>query len=191
MVSLLSTAVHNSTLLVLVGDFHSDKVLRWFRQVLMLINLVLGCVFGISMLRVVQTGLENSTLPTVCAWDMQGEASRNTGISFIGTIAVMCGNLIVFIAATWYLHDRTQRGFKWIQLAGILLMSAIAVAATVRVLMVSQAFGDPETPLADQGEKQWSFATMVTLLMLVLPLMTVLEIYRGEMHVNTSYEKQV
>lgn len=190
MVSLLSTAVHNSTLLVLVGDFHSDRVLRWLRQVLMLVNLVLGCVFGVCMLRVVQKGLENSTLPTSCAWTLEEKAgsSGNVGVSFLGTIAVICGNVIVFIASTWYLHDRRQRGFKWVQLAGILLMTAIAVAATARVLMVSQAFGDPQTPLSDQGEKQWSFATMVTLLMLALPLMTVLEVYRGEVHMNQAIE---
>lgn len=191
MVSLLSTAVHNSTLLVLVHDFHSDRVLRWLRQLLMLVNLVLGCVFGVCMLRVVQRDQETSTLPTACAWilpETSGGSATNSTVSFLGTIAVICGNFIVFIASTWYLHDRRQRGFKWVQLAGILLMTAIAVAATVRVLMVSQAFGTPTTPLSDSGEKQWSFATMVTLLMLALPLMTVLEIYRGEVQMNQSIE---
>lgn len=190
MVSLLSTAVHNSTLLVLVHDFHSDRVLRWLRQVLMLVNLVLGCVFGVCMLRVVQQGLETSTAPTSCAWTLQDKAgaSTNVGVSFLGTIAVICGNFVVFIASTWYLHDRRQRGFKWVQLAGILLMTAVAVAATARVLMVSQAFGTPTTQLSDQGERQWSFATMVTLLMLALPLMTVLEIYRGEVQMSQSIE---
>lgn len=190
MVSLLSTAVHNSTLLVLVSNFHSDRVLRWFRQTLMLVNLVLGCVFGVCMLRVVQKGLENSTAPTSCAWTLKDRTSSsgNVSVSFLGTIAVIAGNFIVFIASTWYLHDRRQRGFKWVQLAGILLMTAIAVAATVRVVMVSDAFGNPQTPLKDQGERQWSFATMVTLLMLALPLMTVLEIYRGEAHMNQAIE---
>lgn len=191
MVSLLSTAIHNSTLLVLIGSFHSDRVLRWLRQMLMFFNLALGCVFGVCMLQVVQKGLEHSTLPTACAWKVQdSSAESNNALSFVGTILVIAGNCLVFAAATWLLHDRRQRGFKWIQLAGIVTMTAIAVAATVRVIQVSAAFGVAETPLSDNGEKQWSFATLVTLLMLALPLMTVLEIYRGEIHVDRNYDKQ-
>lgn len=190
MVSLLSTAIHNSTLLVLINSFHSDRVLRWLRQVMMFINLALGCVFGVCMLQVVQKGLEHSTLPTACAWSVSSSANANNALSFIGTILAIAGNCLVFAAATWLLHDRHQRGFKWIQLAGIVAMTAVAVAATVRVIQESQAFGIAKTPLGDQGEKQWSFATLVTLLMLALPLMTVLEIYRGEIHVNRDFEKQ-
>lgn len=191
MVSLLSTAVHNNTLLVLVCDFHSDRVLRWVRQFLMLVNLALGCVYGIFMLRVVQRGLETSTNPTACAWvgDTKGTVTGST-ISYVGTIAVMVGNLLVFIGATWYLHDRKQFAFKWIQLAGFVLMTAIAVSATARILLTSQAFGEPSVNLADDGEKMWSFSTSVTLLMLVLPLMTVLELYRGEVRMNRSLEKE-
>lgn len=192
MVSLLSTAVHNSTLLVLVGNFHSDRVLRWVRQVLMFVNLVLGCVFGICMLRVLEKNLGTTTFPTLCAWDDRLETTSGSSevVSFLGTIFVIAGNVIVFTAATWFLHDRRQRGFKWIQLAGICVMTAIAVSATVRVIVSSQAFGDPSIQLSDNGEKQWSFSTIVTLLMLALPLMTVLEIYRGEVHVNRSYDKE-
>lgn len=190
MVSLLSTAIHNSTLLVLIGSFHSDRVLRWLRQVMMFINLALGCVFGVCMLQVVQKDLEHSTLPTACAFALDSSSSANSAISFIGTILAIAGNCLVFGAATWLLHDRRQRGFKWIQLAGIVAMTAVAVAATVRVIQESQAFGIAKTPLGDEGEKQWSFATLVTLLMLALPLMTVLEIYRGEIHVNRDFEKQ-
>lgn len=143
------------------------------------------------MLQVVQKGLEHSTLPTACAWTVQNTSSEgDKALSFVGTILVIAGNCLVFAAATWLLHDRKQMGFKWIQLAGIVAMTAIGVAAVVRVIQESQAFGIAQTPLSDEGEKQWSFATLVTLLMLALPLMTLLEIYRGEIHVNRDYEKQ-
>lgn len=192
MLSLLSMGVHNCTLLVLVASIRSDTVLRWLRQVLMLTNLVLSCVYGVCMLQVVQKSLERSTLPTSCAWVLDAAATKagNTGLSFAGTIAVIAGNCVVFTASTWYLHDRRQRGFRWVQLAGWVVMTAIAVGATVRVVLTSQAFGEPTTPLSDDGEKQWTFATMVSLLMLALPLMTVLEIYRGEIRVRgDSFEK--
>lgn len=193
MMSLLSTAVHNSALLVLVGNLHSDRVLRWMRQILMLVNLVLGCVFGVCMLQVVTHDLENSTLPTSCAWtSVKGTRSNteNKTLSFVGTIAVIAGNFVVFTVATWFLHDRKQKFFRWIQLASILAMIAIAAAAIVRVFVTSQAFGNPPVTLADSAEKQWTFSTLVTLLMLFLPVLTVLEIYRGEVHVNTAYDKE-
>ncbi|ROV88057.1 hypothetical protein VMCG_10416 [Cytospora schulzeri] len=186
MLSLLSMAVHNCTMLVLVASFRSDTVLRWLRQVLMLTNLVLSCVYGICMLQVVQKNLEESTLPTSCAWQIRGNKASNIGLSFVGTISVIAGNCVVFTASTWYLHDRRQRGFKWVQLVGWVIMTAIAVGATVRVVLMSQAFGVPTTPLSDQGEKEWTFATIISLLMLGLPLMTVLEIYRGESRVNND-----
>ncbi|KUI66148.1 hypothetical protein VM1G_02283 [Cytospora mali] len=190
MLSLLSMGVHNCTLLVLVASFRSDTVLRWLRQVLMLTNLVLSCVYGICMLQVVQKSLEDSTLPTSCAWQLRGAKAGNVGVSLVGTVAVIAGNCVVFTASTWYLHDRRQRGFKWVQLVGWAIMTAIAVGATVRVVLMSQAFGEPTTPLSDDGERQWSFSTMVSLLMLALPLMTALEIYRGEIHVsNNGFEK--
>jgi hypothetical protein len=53
MLSLLSTATHLSTLLALVNDFKRDWILRWLRQFLMFINLVMSCVFGIFVLMAV------------------------------------------------------------------------------------------------------------------------------------------
>lgn len=193
MLSLLSMAVHNCNMLVLVASFRSDKVLRWLRQCLMFTNLVLSCVYGICMLQVVQKNLETSTLPTSCAWQVRGSRSSisasDAAQSFAGTIAVIAGNCVVFAASTWYLHDRRQRrqrGFKWVQLVGWVIMAAIAVSATVRVVLMSQAFGTATTPLSDDDEKDWTFSTLVSLLMLALPLITALEIYRGEIQVNVS-----
>lgn len=159
----------------------------------MFFNLALGCVFGVCMLQVVQKGLEHSTLPTVCAWVIEHQdSSNNNALPFIGTILVIGGNCLVFAAATWLLHDRRQFCFKWIQLAGIFTMITVAVAATVRIVQEAQAFSGSaaKTPLTGLGEMQWTYATLVQLLMLVLPLFTVLEIYRGEMHVKRDFEKQ-
>lgn len=188
MVSLLSTAVHNSSLLVLADDFHSDKVLQWARQVLILVQLLLSCVFGVYMLRILDKDLGYSTLPTACAWDPAFPTGmrrfKEELVPYVGAISVILGNFIVFGAATWLLHDRRRRGYKWIQLAGISVMIAIAVAAMVGVVLTSQAFGTPLTNLADHGESEWSFSTIVALVMTALPLMTVLEMYRGQVEVN-------
>ncbi|EON96381.1 hypothetical protein UCRPA7_8172 [Phaeoacremonium minimum UCRPA7] len=184
MLSLLSMAVHNATLLALVGEFKRDWVLRWLRQFLMFVNLILSAIYGIFMLQVVQKDIETSTLPVACVWGIDGNGSAsNAGLSYVGTIAVIAGNCIVFAASTWYLHYRKQRFFKLAQLIGWVLMTAIAVGATVRVILLSQAFGKPTTPLSDKGETVWSFGSLISLLMLLLPLMSLLEIARGEVQI--------
>lgn len=191
MLSLLSMAVHNATLLALVHDFRRDWVLRWLRQLLMFGNLALSCVYGVFVLRGVQTGLSDSTLPVACVWrsdlgDLPAGAAAaanlggNVGASYVGTIAVIAGNVIVFGLATWYLHSRTQRWYRLIQLVGMLLMAASAVGATARVVIMAQAFGNPPVPMSDEGERTWSFGSLLSVGMLLLPLVSSIEILRGE-----------
>lgn len=63
----------------------------------------------------------------------------------------------------------------------------IAVGAAARVIIISQAFdGSPSVALSDQGEKQWSFGQLLTVLLLVLPFISALEIYRGMLPVSTT-----
>lgn len=185
MLSLLSMAVHNATLLALVHDFRRDWVLRWLRQFLMFVNLALSCVYGGFVLKTVQTNLTDSTLPISCVWDPDADTSgssgaTNVGLSYFGTIAVIAINAIIFLLATWYLHSRDQKFYRITQIVGLVLMTASAVGATVRVAVLSQAFGHPSVPLADEGEKSWSFGTLLSLILLILPLISVVEILRGE-----------
>ena len=185
MLSLLSMAVHNATLLALVHDFRRDWVLRWLRQLLMFGNLALSCVYGVFVLRGVQTSLSDSTLPIACVWspDVPPDAKTtgpNVGTSYVGTIAVIAGNVVVFALSTWYLHSRTQRFYKVIQLVGMVLMTASAVGATARVIIMAQAFGTPPVPMSDEGERSWSFGSLLSIGMLLLPLVSAVEILRGE-----------
>ena len=188
--SLLSTAVHNATLLALVRDFRRDWVLRWLRQGLMGLNLALGCVCGIFVLRGVARGMEQSTLPVSCVWDpsapaAEGPGAGAMGASFVGTIAAIAGNVLVFAAATWYLHRRsTRRWHRLVQFVGLALMAASAVGAAVRVVLLSQAFGTPSVPLEDRGETVWSFGQLLGVLFLALPVVSVIEIARGEVKVK-------
>lgn len=203
MLSLLSMATHNATLLALVHDFRRDWVLRWLRQALMFVNLVLSCVLGIFVLESKIRGLPE-TLPIGCVWSVESDASKVGGLDYTGTIATMAGNAIVFGLATWYLHDRDhQRFYRPVQLAGLLLMAAIALGelscrvlrfrlfssdltaagATARVILLSQAFGTPSVPLRDQSETDWSFGQLLSMLMLALPVVSAVEMMRGEMAV--------
>lgn len=183
MLSLLSMGVHNATLLALVHDFRRDWVLRWLRQFLMFVNLALSCVYGVYVLQSINKNLE-PTLPIACGWYVEGNgAMGNAGLMYVGTAAVIAGNCTVFGLATWYLHSRQQRFYRIIQVVGVLLMAAIAIGATIRVILLSQAFGTPSVNLADEGEKQWSFGQLLSILMLLLPVVTIIEMSRGDIKV--------
>ena len=78
----------------------------------------------------------------------------------------------MFILGSWYLHLKGgKRRVKVAQLVGMVLMTAVFVGATVRVISLSQAFGDPSpTVLEGRSEADWSFGQLLPLLMLLLPL---------------------
>lgn len=59
-------------------------------------------------------------------------------------------------------------------------MTAIAIGVSVRIVLLSQAFGNPSVELSDEGEKNWSFGQLLSMLLLILPLILVVEVYRGE-----------
>jgi hypothetical protein len=189
MLSLLSTATHIGTLLALVNDFKRDWVLRWLRQFFMFVNLVLSCVSGVFILMSVMRDLK-PTLPIACVWQVSSTgAPSNAGISIAGTIAVIAANCLFFILAVWYLHVKERRWLKIIQMVGILILMGMGVGAAVRVILLSQAFGSPSVPLADTGEKDWSFGQLLPLLLLLLPLVSAVEIMRGEL--STCFEKKL
>lgn len=184
MLSLLSMATHNATLLALVHDYRRDWVIRWLRQALMFVNLALSSVSGVFVLQAVSKGLEDQTLPIACVWQTDGRgASSSAGLSYAGTIAIIAGNAVIFALATWYLHSRNQRFYKVVQIVGMFFMTAIAVGATIRIILLSQAFGKPSITLSDNKETEWSFGQVLSMMVLFFPLVSVIEIYRGEIQV--------
>ncbi|KAH7000031.1 hypothetical protein EDB80DRAFT_896499 [Ilyonectria destructans] len=189
MLSLLSMATHNATLLALVHDYRRDWVIRWMRQFLMFVNLALSCISGVFVLEAVSKGLDDKTLPIACVWQVKGNGAPSTaGLSFVGTIAVIAGNVVIFALATWYLHNRSQKFYKLIQITGLVLMTAIAIGAAIRIILLSQAFGNPSVELSDQNEKTWGFGQLLSMLLLIMPLVSVIEIYRGEIQVASPVE---
>jgi hypothetical protein len=179
MLSLLSTATHIGTLLALVNDFKRDWVLRWLRQFFMFVNLVLSCVSGVFILMATMKDLKQ-TLPIACVWQVSSTgAPSNAGISIAGTIAVISGQCIFFAIGVWYLHVKERRWITLVQTVGLFVMVVIGATAAVRVILLSQAFGKPSLPLADTGEKDWSFGQLLPLLLLLLPLVSAVEIMRG------------
>jgi hypothetical protein len=188
MLSLLSMATHNATLLALVQDYRRDWVIRWMRQFLMFVNLVLSCVSGIFVLQAVSKGLDTEPVPISCVWYIGkgfGPPPKYQWLSYIGTIAVIVGNCVVFGLATWYLQSRHRRWHKLVQIIGMIIMTASAVGAAVRIGLASQAFnGSPKIDLEDHAEREnWSFGQLLSLVLLALPLMSAVEIYRGEVTV--------
>ena len=58
----------------------------------------------------------------------------------------------------------------------------MGTGATIRVVMESQAFGSPPASvhLVGPSEGSWSFGQLLPLLLLALPIMSTVEIMRGE-----------
>ncbi|KAK2606370.1 hypothetical protein QQS21_003189 [Conoideocrella luteorostrata] len=184
MLSLLSMATHNATLLALVHDYRRDWVIRWMRQFLMFVNLALSSVSGVFVLQSVSKDIHETTLPIACVWQVHGEGpAKSAVLSYVGTITVIVGNCAIFAMGTWYLHSRSQKFYKAVQILGLAFMTAAAVGAAVRICLLSQAFGHPTVKLNDRGEEVWSFGQLLSMLILIYPLVTVVEIYRGEVKV--------
>jgi hypothetical protein len=58
----------------------------------------------------------------------------------------------------------------------------MGIGATIRVVMESQAFGNPPVSVHLDGpsEGNWSFGQLLPLLLLALPIISTVEIMRGE-----------
>lgn len=182
MLALLSTATNFATLMALVQDFKRDWVLRWLRQIAMFVNLALTIVYGVFVL---QTNMNNlaPTLPIYCVWEPDHATAdtgrSNSAVSLAGTIAVIAVSSIIFVLGTWYLHMPKQVWGRVVRVISLLLLMGIAIGAAARVMLISQAFGSPSVALSEEGEKQWSFGQLLTMLLLILPFISALEIYRG------------
>ncbi|KAF1965520.1 hypothetical protein BU23DRAFT_519448 [Bimuria novae-zelandiae CBS 107.79] len=189
LLSLLSTATNLATLLALVNDFKRDWVLRWLRQFFMLVNMLLGVLSGIFILQSVMKNLE-PRLPIACVWEVDKRGtSSNAALSVAGTIAVIAGQVVVFVLSTLYLHTRKNpRWMKTVQAVGLIILIAMGVGTTVRVVMVSQAFGTvPDgVNLVGPSEKDWSYGQLLPLLLLCMPLISLLEVLRGEVSTPPS-----
>jgi hypothetical protein len=131
------------------------------------------------------------TLAVACVWELDSKGSPSSiGLSIAGTIVVLVGNCLVFILGVWYLHSKKKgRWIKTAQIVGLVILIAIAVGAAVRVIILSQAFGDPSpTKLVGSSEADWSFGQLLPLLLLLLPLLSAVEIIRGECFPNQIYK---
>lgn len=156
----------------------------------MFVNMALGVVLGVLVLEVQLKKLP-ATMPVGCVWNegfLSGSARQegdggNNVLSIVATIAVIAATCVIFALGTWYLHLRVQVWGRLVRVLSLVTLFAIAVAATVRVVTVSQAFGTPSVELSDEGERQWSFGQLLALLLLVLPFISALEIYRGQLKV--------
>jgi hypothetical protein len=123
-------------------------------------------------------------LPIACVWEVESKgSSSNAALSVAGTIAVIAGQVVTFGFATWYLHNRSNpKWLKTVQVVGLVACLAMGIGATTRVVLESQAFGHPPEAvrLVGPSEGNWSFGQLLPLLLLALPVISTVEIARGE-----------
>lgn len=101
---------------------------------------------------------------------------------------MIAGQVIFFGLAVLYLHLNGGKWIKVVQIGGLVALLGLGHAAAVRVVLLSQAFGSPSVKLADEGEKEWNFGQLLSLLLLVLPAISAVEILRGEFLVTVGHE---
>ncbi|KAH6676889.1 hypothetical protein F5X68DRAFT_278110 [Plectosphaerella plurivora] len=182
---LISQAVHNAGLLSLVLNYRRDWVLRWLRQILMLTNMGLSVTYGVYILEAVKSGIEGQPIPIECAWQPGNGNSGSVGISFVGTIAVIVANAVVFILASGFLHVRKVGRLRtFLKLGGVLLMGAVAVGAIIRCAWEADAIGKGPAFEMDDGESTWSFGQVLSIIVLIFPLVSIVEIVRGDLHIT-------
>jgi hypothetical protein len=182
----LTTVVHHVTLLALGNELKRDWVLRWLRQSMMFVNLALSVVIGLFVLQATTKKLP-STLPVACVWGEFATSNDvphdnvNPALSAAGTLIVMVMTLALFMAGLWSMHRRKQGSFILFKLVALGITTALGIALIIRIMQMSQAFGDPSksVPLADDGESQWSYGQLLGVLGLLNPLITVVQLLRG------------
>lgn len=149
----------------------------------MAMNLGLNVLVGIFVLQSVMKDLA-PTLPVGCVWQDHAAGAQEQGgnkiLSVVGTIAVIAVTVITFALSTWYLHMRKQRWGNVVRSVGLVLLAAMAIGAAARVIMVCDAFGGTTAPLRGPSEASWSFGQLLAMLVLILPFISALEIFRGE-----------
>uniref|UniRef100_A0A0B7JY10 Uncharacterized protein n=1 Tax=Bionectria ochroleuca TaxID=29856 RepID=A0A0B7JY10_BIOOC len=123
---------------------------------------------------------------------MQGIGIQSVGLAKMNTLVPYHFFLIWMLSLlSMATHNATLLALKrWhmiIQAVGMFLMAAIAVGAAIRIGTLSQAFGQPSVKLSDEGEKDWSFGQLLSLMLVILPLVSAIEIYRGEMRVEPKH----
>ncbi|KAF5570720.1 hypothetical protein FPHYL_1019 [Fusarium phyllophilum] len=85
------------------------------------------------------------------------------------------------IPCVWEVEGKGAASNAGLSYVGTIVV--IAVGAAIRIILLSQAFGHPSIELKDNGETVWSFGQLLSMLLLILPLVNVIEIYRGEIQV--------
>ena len=185
--SLLSTATNLATLLAFCEELRKDYVLRWLRQVLMCINMVLSMLVGALVLSSVVKDMQ-PRLPIGCVLSSGARGSKNNvSLSAVGTALVMAVDIAVLILATWFLHHRCPQHWqtKW-RIAGIAVLGGMGLAVIVRIVMGTQAFGHPPKDLNLKGgnEGEWSYGQVLGVVMLIMPAISAFEIAERERAVH-------
>jgi len=185
MLTSVSTATHSIALLALHDDFKKDWVLRWLKQFLMFVNLMLSCVSSIFLFLDI-TKQVSPTLPMSCILKDHPATTPRTHsdirMSQARTIGVIVGQCLVFIMAILWLHSSRNRWYHPLRALCYFVLTAVAIGGTVRVLQLSQLFGTPSVPLADQGEAILNFGQILALVLLVSPVISTLEMYRSKFY---------
>lgn len=189
--SILTVATHNATLLALAHHYRKDWLLRYIRQSLMFVNLLLSCVFSIPLFQALTKGFDSLPVPIACVWKLDGEdvsyPSDSAPTPYI-IIAALLTNSFTFGLAAWYLHKEHERFYMQAQAVGLTLMAVVVGWAGTEVTGISLVFRRPIVALGDFQETTWNYGQLLSVIYILLPTFTAVEMCRDSTTAKTPAE---
>jgi hypothetical protein len=154
----------------------------------MLVNFILSCTYCAYVFRNTFINLPQ-TLPIQCAWIRDPDNARSPlwGLGLAGALAAHIANLAILSLATFYLHYPGKRFPPIVRTMGLGVTIVFALGACTRAMLLSQAFGRPNVQLADMAERNWDHGQRLAMLLLPLPLISAVQIWRGELKIPKVY----
>ena len=199
-VASLSTTTHMITLVALKREWRKDPFIRGMRIALMAISLALVVTYGIINIVSLAKGLRR-TLPVACLFVNTPNSSdrfTNKALTTLPSLSVLigitCSAPVLFALAVailgpeWFWLSRKaklsefhfEKASKWVALFLQVVLAVVVGFQCFIVITSSAAFGGKIDYLANESnEVTWSFGQVLPIILLLLPILSAIEVFRG------------
>lgn len=187
--SILSTITHSSAICALANEFKIDWVVRWIQQFFVLVNflLFLACTYFLFQAECRVSHQPSLSIDSALKLPLRPFCGQETGkniLNFFKILYIMlafilhvCCLKISRINLKSYKDHRNSILFCKIFFSVLYIFVAFFVIRSV--VTQSYAFGSPSVVFSDTKEKEWDFGQILPVLLLILPLISAIESYRG------------
>ncbi|KAF2753760.1 hypothetical protein EJ05DRAFT_521632 [Pseudovirgaria hyperparasitica] len=187
LIGCFATFCHMATTITLFRQYREDWLMKRIRQLLMGLNAMLSLVVAMFLLRFLFRKLVQ-TLPIACAWDKalgQEAISENPiwGKPILLIIIVIMCHMLLFGLGIYFLNIKEGKSTKLIQCFTLGVLSAACITIVVQIIEVGDAFpheANADVYMTGKDENSWAYGQVLSMLLLWLPLMALVSIWREE-----------